>query len=94
MKIELNAQQQTALKAFLDTFEDSEQLSATEYVVDLYDLEPPISLDLTLNKKGFFVDGAAVLCFDEELDGWYVGERIEQAEAVFQALEKAGAFGQ
>jgi len=93
MKIALSAEQLSALKAFLTSFEDSEQLSEKEYVVDLYDQEPPISLDVTLGKNCLFVEGAAELRFDEEMDGWYIGERIEQPEPVLRALTEAGALG-
>jgi hypothetical protein len=93
MKIELTAEQLTSLKSFLNTFEDAEQLSDKEYVVDLYDIEPPISLDLSLGKNCIYVDGAAVLKFDEEMDGWYIGERIEEPQPVLRALTEAGALG-
>lgn len=93
MKIELTAEQLASLKSFLNTFEDAEQLSDKEYVVDLYDIEPPISLDLSLGKNCIYVDGAAVLEFDEEMDGWYIGERIEEPQPVLRALTEAGALG-
>ena len=93
MKIKLTAEEFSAVKNFLNTFEDSEQLSEKEYVVDLYDIEPPISLDLSLGKDCLFVDGAAELLFDEEMDGWYIGKRYEDAEAVQRALCEAGALG-
>jgi len=92
MKINLTAEQLASLKKFLDTFEDAEQLSQKEYVVDLYDQEPPVSLDLSFGKNCIFVDGAAELRFDEEMDGWYIGDRIEQSEPVLQALRVAGAI--
>lgn len=94
MKIALTAQKLTALKGFLARFEDAEQLSDAEYVVDLYDIEPPISIDLTLLKDAVRIEGAATLKFDEEMDGWYISDRLEEPEAVFAALEKAGAFAQ
>lgn len=93
MKIELTAEQLASLKSFLNTFEDAEQLSDKEYVVDLYDIEPPISLDLSLGKNCIYVDGAAVLEFDEEMDGWYIGERIEEPQPVLRALTESGALG-
>ena len=93
MKINLNAAQLTALKAFMTGFEDSEQLSEKEFVVDFYEHEPPISLDVTLGKDCLFVEGAFYLCFNEEMDGWYIGERIEQPEPVLRALTEAGALG-
>ena len=92
MKIALTAEQLTELKTFLNTFEDSEQLSDKEYVVDLYDIEPPISLDISLGKNCLFVDGAAELLFDEEMDGWYIGNRIEEPEPILRALREAGAI--
>jgi len=93
VKIALSTEQMSALKVFLNSFEDSEQLSEKEYVVDLYEREQPMSLDLTVGKDCLFVEGAAWLCYDEEMDGWYVGERIEEPEMVRQALSEAGAFG-
>ena len=92
MRLELNEAQRNALKAFLEKSDDAEQLSAREYVADLYDIERPISLDLVFVKDGVGVDGAAVLKFDEEQDGWYMGERLDSAEAVLDALVEAGAI--
>ena len=92
MKIPMTAEQLSALKSFLTRFEDSEQLSDSEYVLDLYDLEPPLSLDLSIGKNCLFVDGAATLLFDEEMDGWYIVERIEDAGSILRALTEAGAL--
>ena len=92
MKIRLTQLQEDALRAFLDDFEDAEQLSAREYVVDLYDISQPVSLDLVFVKGGVAVDGAAELKYDEKQDGWYMGERLESPEAVCAALEQAGAL--
>ena len=38
------------------------------------------------------VDGAAALLYDEEQDGWYMGGRLEDPEAVRAALREAGAL--
>ena len=92
MKIKLNEAQVVSLKAFLDTCEDAEQLSAREFVVDLYDNARPVSLDMVFVKGGIGVDGAAELKYDEAQDGWYMGERLEDAEAVLAALKEAGAL--
>ena len=93
MRIKLNEAQESALRSFLQDNPDAEALSAREYVVDLYDIEPPVSLDLVFVKGGIGVDGAAELLYDEELDGWYMGERLETPELVLAALEQAGALG-
>ena len=92
MKIELTAAQMDAMKAFLSEFEDCEALSDSEYVVDLYDIEPPMSIDLIVQKDGLFIEGAAELLYDDEMDGWYIGARTEDAEAVLSALRSAGAL--
>ena len=92
MKIKLTHEREDALRAFLDRCEDAEQLSSREYVVDLYDIQRPVSLDLVFVRGGVAVDGAAVLKYDEALDGWYMGERLESAGEVLQALEQCGAL--
>lgn len=92
MKIKLTQAQEDALRVFLEGFEDAEQLSSREYVVDLYDIPVPVSLDLVFVRGGVAVDGAAELKYDTDQDGWYMGERLESAEAVRAALEQAGAW--
>ena len=92
MKIKLTQSQEEALRAFLEGFEDAEQLSTREYVVDLYDIPRPLSLDLVFVKGGVAVDGAAELLYDEEQDGWYMGQRLDGPEDVRAALEQVGAF--
>ena len=92
MRIKLNEAQDKALRAFLADNPDAEQLSAREYVVDLYDIDPPVTLDLVFVKGGIGVDGAAELLFDEALDGWYMGERLESPERVLAALIEVGAI--
>ena len=92
MRVKLTAEQEAALRRFLAGCEDAEALSAREYVVDLYDIEPPVSLDLVFVKGGIGVDGAAVLKYDETQDGWYMGQRLESAGEVLKALTDAGAI--
>lgn len=94
MKLKLTDGQAEALRAFLDASDDAEQLSAREYVADLYDIERPVSLDLVFVKGGVAVDGAAELKYDAEQDGWYMGERLERPEEVLDALTRAGALGE
>lgn len=92
MRVKLTAEQDVALRRFLEACEDAEALSSREYVVDLYDIEPPVSLDIVFVKGGIGVDGAAVLKYDEAQDGWYMGERLESADEVRKALIDAGAL--
>ena len=85
-----------ALAAFLDGWEDAELLGEKggrrEYVADFYDLERPVSMDLILGKDAFFVDGAAYMSYDEELDGWYIDQAITEADEVLKVLREAGAL--
>jgi len=94
MKLKLTEAQDAALRAFLERCEDAERLSEREFVADLYDIERPVSLDLVFVRGGVAVDGAAELLYDEEQQGWYMGQRLESPEDVRAALEEAGAFGQ
>ena len=91
MKLRLTPEQQDRLRAFLDAFEDAERLSEREYVVDLYEVDAPMSLDLVFVKGGVAVDGAAELLYDEAQDGWYMGQRLDAPELVTDALRAAGA---
>ena len=77
------------LIAYLNASEDAEALSADEYVADLYDAEPPITMNLRIVKDGAEVLAAAELLYDEEQDGWYMGERIEDEARLTSALIEA-----
>lgn len=92
MKLKLTEAQAVALKTFLEDCADAEQLSGREYVVDLYDVARPVSLDLVFVRGGVAVDGAAELKYDAEQDGWYMGERLEEPAAVMAVLVEAGAI--
>ena len=92
MKLKLTEEKAAALRAFLDRFEDAERLSEREYVVDLYDIERPVSLDLVFVRGGVAVDGAAELKYDAGEDGWYMGERLDDPDDVLSALAQAGAM--
>ena len=92
MKIRLSDAQLESLKAFLDRFEDAEQLTQREYVVDFYEQEVPLSIDLVFVNGGIGIDGAGVLAYSEEQDGWYVSRRIESEEEMRAAFVRAGAF--
>lgn len=90
MNINLSTEQIIKLRTFLDADPDSEQISANEYVCDLYMLENPVSLDLVFKGDTVFADGAAFLLYDSEMDGWYIDEQINCPEAVKAMLIEAG----
>ena len=92
MRIKLNEAQLQHLNAFLDACPDCERLSAREVVLDLYDIEPPVSLNFVMVKGGIGVDGAIELNYSEEEKGYYMGERIEDADRIRALLTEAGAL--
>ena len=93
MKLILTQEEKKALLAYLEAGEDCEKLSEKEWVMDLYQGEKPISLDLVFNGKSVFADGAEYLKYDEEMDGWYIAGPVETAEEVLDLLRQAGALG-
>ncbi len=92
MKLRLNEKQLAQLNAYLDAGEDCERLSAREAVLDLYDIEKPVSLNIVFVKGGIAIDGAAYLLFSDADDGYYMGDRIMDADIVRETLIEAGVF--
>ena len=77
------------LKAFLEACEDAEEVGKDEYTVDLYDIEPAISMNIEFTKDGVDVLAALFLEFDEEQDGWYLGEKTKDTALIEKALRQA-----
>lgn len=92
MRLKLNEAELKHLNAFLDQCADCERLSAREVVLDLYDNETPVSMNFVFVKGGIGVDGAAELKYSEADRGFYMGDRIEDADRIRSALEEAGAL--
>ncbi|MBQ5771737.1 MAG: hypothetical protein IIW08_11265 [Clostridia bacterium] len=78
-----------ALKAFLENSEDAEMLSEGEYVADLFDTDKPVTVNVKFEKDACHVLAAAYLLYDDQQDGWYMGERIEDEAVVLKAFEDA-----
>ncbi len=77
------------LKKFLDSCEDAEEVGAGEYAVDLYDVEPPVSMNIEITKKGVDVLAALYMLYDEEQDGWYLGEKTKDVAEIEKLLNDA-----
>ena len=92
MLLPLSEKEAASLRAFLEANADCEAQAENEYVADLYDLEAPMTLDLVFVKGGVRVDGACLLVYDEEMEGYYIGEPVLEMETVRRALMEAGAF--
>jgi len=77
------------LREFLMVCEDAEEVGKDEYTVDLYDTEPAISMNIEFTKDGADVLAALFLEFDEEQDGWYLGEKTKDVELIEKVLKQA-----
>lgn len=76
------------LEARLAASEDAEVLGERHYALDLYDNEPMLTLEIEFGKKGEpEVTAAALLKYSEELEGYYMDERVTDLAQVQQALE-------
>ena len=92
MRLRLSDTEIEQLEAYLDRSPDCERLSKREAVLDIYDTDPPVSINFVFVKGGIGIDGAFALEYSEEDDGWYLGERIEDPARVRALLEGAGAI--
>ena len=86
MDLNLNEEIMTALKQAFEESEDCEAISPDEYIVDVYDNDPPMTIDLEFTGKKIGIVACAKLLFDEEMDGWYMGERLYDTELIKAAL--------
>ncbi|NLG25719.1 MAG: hypothetical protein GX558_10215 [Clostridiales bacterium] len=87
MKILLDARQREELNAKLGRDEDA-QAEGEGYVLDLYDAQPPVSMELQVEGDGALLLAALELKYDEELDGYYPGEKIRDAALLGQLLKR------
>ena len=74
MHIKLDAKTLENVKTHLASGEDSEELDANDYAVTL---DEDCEMELTVAKDGIDVLCVVKLGYDEELNGWYVKEQVE-----------------
>ena len=89
MELKLSTEERKKLLAFLESDEDCERLPGNEFVADLYEAETPLTLNLLLNGEKVELLAAAQLLYDAELDAYYMGDPVEDVEAVTRALLRA-----
>ncbi|HIU33657.1 MAG TPA: hypothetical protein IAB02_03755 [Candidatus Pullichristensenella excrementigallinarum] len=92
MYLSLNAGQCARLVAYCEHSEDCERISQNELILDLYGLSRPMTLDLVIETNGVRVDGAFFLGYDEEMDGYFLTDPVENPADVLRALQEAGAL--
>ena len=89
MKLTFTQEEMNRICAFLETNEDCERLPGNEFVADLYDESPCLTLNLSLEKNELHLLAAAELLYDEELDAYYMGDAVEDTARVSEALLRA-----
>lgn len=77
------------LRAFLASFEDAEEVAPNEYTADFYDTDPTLSMDIECTKDGADVLAALFLEFDEEQEGWYLGDKTKDVALIEDVLRQA-----
>lgn len=93
MNLNLSKAQHEKLLKYLTTDPDAEQLSINEFVADFYDIESPITVNFLVTDTGEVeIAAAAQLLYDEEQDGWYMGDRVEDESAILAALTACEAI--
>ncbi|NLF58565.1 MAG: hypothetical protein GX580_13105 [Candidatus Hydrogenedens sp.] len=88
MKISIDAERLRRVLDAMVSSGDAEKL-ATEYACDFFDAQPPLSMEIELAKGGCEVLSAYELAFSPELNGWYSGERVEDAALIERILREA-----
>ncbi len=78
-----------ALLGFLEGNPDAEQIGSGEYVVDLFELDRPVTMEISTKDGGVSVLGAAYLEFDPELQGWYMSDTVASAQETEALLRRA-----
>jgi len=87
MKFALTKEELARLIEALRRDEDAEESGDGSFTVDLYEPEPVVSLELYPEKNGYSITAAALMDFSEELDGWYMRDRIRDEEGL-RALDQ------
>lgn len=87
MLIHLTGERIAALRALFDNSPDAQATGVNEYVVDFYEVDPPISAELALAPDGINVLAAETMAFDEEMRGWYLAGPVTRPEPIERALE-------
>ena len=85
MKIVFNQSSRSAIAQWLTACPDADR-EGDGFIVDLYESEPPLSLEIAVTDEGIEVYAAVILHYDETMDGWYAGEKIKNAQLLAKII--------
>ena len=66
---------------------DCEPTGQDEYVIDFFETEAPMSMEIALGEKTVSVLAAEALAYDEDMDGWYIHAPITDAALIQTTLK-------
>ena len=89
MKFAMSGEELARLTEALRANDDCEEAGDGSFIVDLYEPEPAVSLELYIEKGGIAITAVGLLSYSKELDGWYMTERTENEDEINAALERA-----
>ncbi|MBO4368449.1 MAG: hypothetical protein J5859_07020 [Clostridia bacterium] len=90
MLIRMEAARTRALWDALRADEDCEENPDGSFTVDLFDTDPPLSMEIYPDKDGYEITALLTLSYSDELEGWYVSDKLKEKadmEAAAAALE-------
>lgn len=85
MMIALSGRQIELLDAYARECEDAEQVG-DDWTMDIYDMEPPLSIEFEFREGGIDVLALCTLGYDAGLDGWHILTRIESEQDIKKML--------
>lgn len=88
MKISMEPVRLSKLQSILKGAEDAEDLGNGGYTFDAMAGERPVALEIVIEKNAVDVLAAAYLEFSPEMDGWYLGERIDEVPLIQSILDR------
>ncbi len=86
MKIELSGAQCQALLDYVKISEDAEQIAEGEFTLDIYDVEPPLSMQFELCAGGIDCLACYEMRYSDALDGWHLADRLEDPAQIQRRL--------
>ena len=92
MIIKLSKEEQERMLAAFRADEDCEENGDGSFTVDLYEPEPAVSVELYPEKDGFVMTAVALLEYSEEMQGYYLADRIKDEAGQEQVAARIRAF--
>ena len=87
MLLDWPSERYALLKEKLLACEDCECTGTDEYVIDFFETDVPVSMEISLSGGKVQVLAAERLTYDEGMDGWYLSAPIADGALLWRTLE-------